>query len=319
MNSKNRKSSLPASKKSEIEKKLAEQISQTNNTLSSLGINQLKTLSPDDLTKIYNLLYEQGKILWDLKEEARDEATYDELKFQLDTEQGNWQIPSTEEQEINEKMNNWITSWYNQFMKGQKREWVKPLHIKGRKIDDPTEEDIAFFKNEPQFDIPKSPPPINFRGYTGFLDEQGLKNSAEGKTAVGVTNSKVFANQGWTESDGSLDECTYVIKENEIEIKLKQELFFNRLGHDEWISKVTKKGNSWSWNSLDISFDQAVETIAHELSHAVINSTIVDYKGEEGGGHGILHREKERQIEEMMRNSPEFSEFEAWWNEPRPN
>ncbi|CAH1755732.1 9160_t:CDS:10 [Entrophospora sp. SA101] len=58
------------------------------------------------------------------------------------------------------------------------------------------------------------------------------------------------------------------------------------------------------------SGNQVVDTIAHELAHAVINSTNGHYEGQEGGGHGRLFYDYMKRIGEMIRVTPEFSAFE---------
>jgi len=50
------------------------------------------------------------------------------------------------------------------------------------------------------------------------------------------------------------------------------------------------------------------------LAHAIVNTIKGVYEGEEGGGHGAFFYEIMKQIEEMIKNSPDsdFKEFEEW-------
>jgi hypothetical protein len=48
------------------------------------------------------------------------------------------------------------------------------------------------------------------------------------------------------------------------------------------------------------------------LAHAVVSSIKGEYEGEEKGGHGKLFYKFMQKIEKMMRETPEFSQFEEW-------
>ena len=67
---------------------------------------------------------------------------------------------------------------------------------------------------------------------------------------------------------------------------------------------------------LDISEESLLNTIAHELAHAVINSTRYEYEPK-NGGHGDLHDDYTDKIEEMIRTSLLWEEFLDWWREPQ--
>jgi len=54
-----------------------------------------------------------------------------------------------------------------------------------------------------------------------------------------------------------------------------------------------------------------VETIAHELAHAIVNSIKANYDGEKEGGHGKFFYDIMEEIEEMIKDSPDFPEFET--------
>ncbi|CAG8744990.1 3380_t:CDS:2, partial [Cetraspora pellucida] len=51
----------------------------------------------------------------------------------------------------------------------------------------------------------------------------------------------------------------------------------------------------------DICFEALVDTIAHELAHAIVGTFEFKYEGEEGGGHGKLFYDICKEIEEMQK------------------
>jgi hypothetical protein len=51
--------------------------------------------------------------------------------------------------------------------------------------------------------------------------------------------------------------------------------------------------------------------MAHELAHAIVNTTKAKYDGEEGGGHGKFFYEIMKKIKKMIKNSPDFKDFKA--------
>ncbi|CAG8456775.1 27246_t:CDS:10 [Gigaspora margarita] len=190
--SENRRKPIPTSLKKEVEKELDNNISRTNEIVSGF---KLELLDPEHLSFIYSQLYEQGK----------------EIKKQKEVTQPNWQIPYSEEQEINVEMN--------------KIDLSKPLELA-------------------------------FKGYTGFLTPEQLKGSTEGTMTFGLTttspNSTFSSGEKGKKVPHGYDECTLAIKIDQ------------------------KKGRTY----YDISFGQVVETISHELAHAVINSIKGEYDGE---------------------------------------
>jgi len=157
------------------------------------------------------------------------------------------------------------------------------------------------------------------------LTEKDKDNSGEGKEVFGLTKSEdrmFFYPDGATLDEkgenpiGLIPSGFYLVKvfkDNCLKIKigLEKKLFFNRLGHDEWLVKVKEKGTR---SYFDIHFEDVVDTIAHELAHAIVNTTRKDYQGQEGGGHGRFFYKIMNQIEEMIKNSPDsnFKEFEEW-------
>lgn len=99
-----------------------------------------------------------------------------------------------------------------------------------------------------------------------------------------------------------------------IKIKLREEFFFGKQGkgYDFWVTNLDEKG---TWNPIDTSVDAVIETIAHELAHAVIESLDWDYIGTDEEGHGPLHTEYNKAIRKMIEDSTEYKEFLAWWKE----
>ena len=62
------------------------------------------------------------------------------------------------------------------------------------------------------------------------------------------------------------------------------------------------------------SFEELINTIAHELAHAIINTFWLNYE-KEHGGHGDLHDEYTDQIEDLIKTDPRYEEFMLWWRE----
>ncbi|CAJ0837636.1 2878_t:CDS:2 [Entrophospora sp. SA101] len=61
----------------------------------------------------------------------------------------------------------------------------------------------------------------------------------------------------------------------------------------------------------DSTYQSLIETMAHELAHAVISTLILDGKlvGLDDGGHGPLHDDFIVRIENMIKNSPHYEEL----------
>lgn len=297
--------------------------------------NEFKNLEkdyPELLDAVYSQLYEQGKILTRLKSNTAVNRSDEEVLKQLNVIQPNWGVDKAEEEEATKKLDEWIRVWYNQAMAKvlspqQKKltEFIKPIWVGGKKVkNNYSQEDIAFFRKEWVVENKKTgievrtdlsqPLQIKFNGYTGFLNQDDFKKSGEGKETFGVTISPPKVKMGKKKYEWFLSEPNNC---RQIEIKLKKELFFNRLGYEEWIKSVKKTKNGKTRNYFDICFGEVAETIAHELAHAVVNSIEGDYEGEEGGGHGELFYDLMEKIEKMMRKTPEFDAFEKWWDKTK--
>ena len=59
---------------------------------------------------------------------------------------------------------------------------------------------------------------------------------------------------------------------------------------------------------MNIGFAEMVETIAHELAHAVVSKLLVEYRPN-NGGHGPLHDDFICRIKEFMEGTDEFKSF----------
>jgi hypothetical protein len=309
----------------------------------------------EEINSFYALLYEQGKTLVRLKAKVSGNKSYQELRKQWLITQRNWEIPPHELKEIDARLKKLIATWYNRFMdnklfpeNGEVRDWeyLRPVLIKGQKVDPDSPANISYFKKVHELvdkdgskkivDLRAPVVRVDFQGYDGFLTPEDEKGSSEGSTTLGITLTKdEIMNWGWEAQENGqvLGENRCLFLENNyrpIKIRLKKILFFNREGYDEWINGVSQKDQKTSHNYFDISWDQVVETIAHELAHAVINSLQPNksqklneygssYWGERGGGHGELHDNFQKRIEGMMKESSEFQEFETWWKRGKKN
>ncbi|CAG8804778.1 21052_t:CDS:2, partial [Racocetra persica] len=102
----------------------------------------------------------------------------------------------------------------------------------------------------------QQPLQVNFKGYKGFIRNKDEKETQkeEGKTTLGITYYYFVGD------DNEVDDI------KPIRIRLKKEMFLNRLGHEEFITKLNEKGEI---TYMDICFESVVDTIAHELAHAI--------------------------------------------------
>jgi len=94
-----------------------------------------------------------------------------------------------------------------------------------------------------------------------------------------------------------------------ISIKLRPELFYFR--HDSWVN--TEPGKP---PQIKLGWKELIETIAHELAHAVINTILIDDKVAklDEGGHGALHDKFTDEIEKMIKTSDEYTNFKKYIN-----
>ncbi|CAG8447573.1 11317_t:CDS:2 [Racocetra fulgida] len=172
-----------------------------------------------------------------------------------------------------------------------------PCTIEGRKIE--TDKTVARLQQPLQ---------VNFKGYKGFIRNKDEKEAQqeEGKTTLGIT---YYYFVGDNNEGGETSFLTYgkVDDIRPIRIRLKKEMFLNRLGYEEFIIKLNEKGG---FSYVDICFESVVDTIAHELAHAIVATFEFKYEGEEGGGHGKLFYDICKEIEVMIRADPKFEEFE---------
>lgn len=268
-------------------------------------------------------------------------------------EQDNFFLLPEEEKEAKVILDNLMKTFFDRFYQkvvNEEEELVdlkeiEPHVFRGEKINNHHSpnynESLEYYKNHfATRHVPRGEKLVKFVGFAGWLDNEDKKaEEKEGKSVLGTTNykpgSKIPEGEGesykveegniwWLPGDSSVNICWLNIRP--IEIRLKKELFLNykNNNYDEWISSLEKKGDkyrtNYSYKSLDISFDQVMDTIAHELAHAVIDAIMDDYnKYEEhnGGdkrGHGPLHTRYNNEIRKMIDDSPEGREFAEWWN-----
>ncbi|RHZ35578.1 hypothetical protein [endosymbiont GvMRE of Glomus versiforme] len=171
---------------------------------------------------------------------------------------------------------------------------------------------------------------VKFKGFKGFIvDKKEKKTVKQGATFTSDKKKLVYEGLVFYDKDENniLKEVSYYdsdktslcyYKERTIEIKLRKELLFNRKGYQEWITNVQNEEKTIRWNSSDISWDKGIlETIAHELAHALIDSILINYNNYEktdGEHHGPLHKKYTFMISEMIMKSAEGRKFKKIWN-----
>ncbi|CFW92930.1 protein of unknown function [endosymbiont DhMRE of Dentiscutata heterogama] len=290
---------------------------------------KLSELDPSTIPQFYKHFYEQGKMLVRARTKASVNRTKEELRRQLEIQE-KWSISEAEGKEINKQMKVWIDKWYNQAKKEimpkyeSKGKWPRnrnflPEKIKGKKVSGypPPDATFNFFLDVNNMNrsggqelivLFQKPFQVNYIGYDGFLTSEDKENTEEGEL-FGITDYGKLEGDEWNDGTsyrawGKGDNI------KPIRIRLKKEIFFNRLGHEEWLTKLDEKGTRFY---DDICFEALVDTIAHELAHAIVATFEFRYEGEEEGGHGKLFYDICKEIEEMVRADPKFEEFEKWW------
>lgn len=246
-----------------------------------------------------------------------------------------------EKNEIIKKIDDTFKRFYYQFLDEivskdkEEREamWVDPIMVKSELTTDTNrQQHIAYIKSrkfkihDENNELHEYPQPLKdgFLGFTDVLSKKEEKDQAEKEgTLLGLTISEkdkypiISLSKDYHDPEEK-DKFTnfycypYPLP---IRIKLKKEFFFGRKGedYDEWIDSIEKKenGQTW-WTPVDISFEMLIETIAHELAHAVIETSRFKY-AENNGGHGPLHNDYTTRIRKMIENSSEYKEFQRWW------
>lgn len=326
---------LSAEESKEVKAELDKISNEFEEWLKTIDLRKLEKDGREEaLASIYRTVYEHGKVTVRLKAKTSSSLAPEQVAKQVKVQE-EWEASTTEE-EIKKVMNEWTTKWYWRARKeiirpGREklRENLWPTWENAKKIEEPTEAQIKAWKKMYKRDVGdlSKPPTVEFEGCWGFLTEEDKKDSSEGTETWGLT--KPFSNVYRVVPSGSLDlkedeekaafpgfkEFLYLEKNRyKTGVGFEKKLFFGRLGYEEWITDLDKEGR---WHSFDTCFDEAIETIAHELAHTIVNTARFEYDGEEGGGHGKLFYDLLKEIEEMIKKSPDFPEFEAWWYKPK--
>ncbi|CAI2194089.1 5481_t:CDS:2, partial [Funneliformis geosporum] len=273
---------LTDKEKKEVKKDLDSFNKEWAKLLHGLEIEVIEKESPAFLAKLYSELYEQGKVTTRLKHNTSVSRPLEELRKQEQIQKV-WDIPDQEAELIKDEAEKELIG--NELGKYPPlKEFVVPIYHKGEKVTKLTPELINEYKTEVEFEEKDGtnkiidygmPLKIEFDGYSGFLTEEEKKNSGEGKETFGLTTStgtnfiynpkhKVKLDEKTNEPvEGSLIPRDYYLVKaicnnfRDIKIGFEKKMFFNRL--------------------------ECLETMAHELAHAIINTFEGDYKGEEGG------------------------------------
>jgi len=299
--------------------------------LQSHDLKKVEKETPEMLATLYTQLYEDGKTLIRIKEKTSTNRPYEEVKKQQELQE-KWEETFTSKwEDMQLKISEWLIKWHHQAREFIPKHGGKllthrfaPEMINGREVDPNSEENINYFLDlnnregkkgwEESVALLRQPLKIDFQGYGGFVTKKDLENSSEGTETFGLTTcNKPIHQISW--GSPAVTSCSYFKEDTRwIVITLSKKLFFNRLGYEEWITDVKKEKNSR--NYYDICFESAVETIVHELAHSIVDAMLIKYDGEEGGGHGKLFYDLMEDIDKMVRETPEFKEFEAWWKSP---
>jgi len=154
----------------------------------------------------------------------------------------------------------------------------------------------------------------NFVGFKGWIED---KDKEKGTTTAGLTTT--YNSMTLTINNA---EPKFEIKTScDIKIELHKAFPFSRKGkeYNLWLTKNDDKNIS----SFFIGWNNLIETIAHELAHAVINSTKVYYRNaekeeEDGevrkeGGHGKLHHQYTKELYEMIKEDAKYRELKVFW------
>ncbi|MCE8162632.1 MAG: hypothetical protein I3273_02350 [Candidatus Moeniiplasma glomeromycotorum] len=284
--------------------------------------------NPEEVEKIFLKAYQQSISLGILSHQVTSNK---EIKDQLE-EQKKWladeEARQAEQAEAVPKVDKLISHFYDRFMEQfsseEKADWnIDPLMINGKPADPANRHaDVnyivslnhSFTDRESQKIYQVQREKLNWKGFQGFFAQEEVSSSKEGMHTMGYTDRPGGA---WN-SDLNGTQFKFA-PSGDLFIKLKKELLFNRQNryYDGWITdfKETEDGRI-TYHHLNISEENFLNTAAHEIAHAVIESIRVGYNASEGG-HGTLHDEYTDQIEEMIKKDKEYEKFLSWWREPQ--
>lgn len=148
---------------------------------------------------------------------------------------------------------------------------------------------------------------ISWKKFGGWLTEEEKGEKEKDNTVLmGLCVTKKNTGMQWKKSWGKESICYWTV--GEISIKLKPELFYFR--HNSW---VTIDKNPMEPQQLKVGWKELIETIAHELAHAVINTILIDEKvAKLVEGHGGLHDNFTEKIKGMIERSDEYTDFKNY-------
>lgn len=229
---------------------------------------------------------------------------------------------SEEDEEVTAKLNEFLKHFYGKFIREKNLPFPKIVQLVKDKtgkyypFDEPSsaeiEQEINALKLRHTNDFNKEMRP-NFVGFKGWLSDA---NREKGTTTAGLTTTYNLV----TLTIADVEPRFEIKISHDIKIELHKAFPFSRKGkeYNLWLVETDKGTNNIfvGWNSL-------IETIAHELAHAVINSTKVYYraakkKEEDGeireeGGHGILHRTYTQELYKMIKEDAKYRELKDFW------
>jgi len=314
------------SQKSKIKfKKLLEEIDQEEIDQETLE-NKTKEERKEIIRKVLITKRKLDRLKWAIKESEKDDTeTNKYIK-----EQEEWlkkfypfgwrkepplskSEQTEEDKEIRLKLNDFIKTFFKKFI--IEKNLSEPNYIQlvreaeGKK-QLPPEPSLEKIKQEtqklknrfPKVDVDKKMR-VKFNGFQGW---HGENDGEEGGIAAGLT---LYNKSEKLTEDKRFNSCEI----RYISITLHKNFPFSRKGKEyyRWITK-----NDQGIGDVLIGWDNLIETIAHELAHAVINFSRVHYRTNKKikmGGHGILHSKYTRELHLMIKNNPKYRELKEFW------
>jgi hypothetical protein len=274
--------------------------------------------------KITPLSDSQREKLYNEEQEWLDEfypQGFDESKNDIQKKPKN-----EEDEEIFKEIDKFMKHFYAEFMRVYKIKEpsiVQPKYItKNGKLEktnsskfSPAEinEEIVRLKNDEDYKFegynPNDKMHHNWKGFGGWHKKW---DETKGTATIGLTNYTTLTNQ----PPG--DKIKVGPSSREIIITLDARFPFSRRGK-EYETWLTKKSEG-KFNTMKFDWDILIETIAHELAHAIVNTERVCYrddndeKGNTNGGHGVIHYDYTKKMRKLIEeNTVEYPAFKKFW------
>ena len=233
-------------------------------------------------------------------------------------------LPLLSNKRTTEEIDDFLKKSYNKFLEKElnpyERKWwtktktkliIRPKKVKGRTT---TKETLTSDIEKCKKIFPETKKAgIEFKGFGGWLteEEKGEKEK-DNTTLMGLCTNDGGKKAKWEKLWGKVTICYW--NQLYLSIKLKPELFFFR--HNSWVDKTRINPKTGKPLQIKIGREELIETIAHELAHAVINTILIDGKVAklDEGGHGDLHDDLTDRIEQFIKRSDEYTNLRDYIN-----